>query len=63
MTSSDDKSPKTATEAARRASEDVDHALWEAEMSGRTPRGYDVRLMRERERRTKSEHSETPDKK
>lgn len=45
------KKPQNATEAARAASADVDHAFFEGEMSGRIPRGYDVRLMRERERR------------
>ncbi len=43
--------PKTATEAARLASDDVSHAIFEAELSGFPTRAYDVRIMRERERR------------
>jgi hypothetical protein len=51
---SDQKKPANGTKAARRSSDDVFYAMFMAEMEGRTQRGYDVRIIRECERRSLS---------
>lgn len=45
--------PKNATEAAEKAADEVREAIFYAEAEGRTPKGYDVKLMRAASARTK----------